>query len=880
MKKIIQFLILPILVLVYSKDLWAQDPQKPAPTFRDYVYDWAYGRGGDKLDLDQSSSLALADFISSQDQAHYEKLKFIFQTEFNAGARSLDAFNKVIQQLKQEASQATDWLEAAYARAKIKQKRLEQFKKHFQWAYETTKLNLSHPASTLIANFLTDLKEETLIASVIELIAAETRLKDGGTDHAVQSLISKLSKEIDGNPNPQALIAEFRRRAKTAKDLLTYQTWAYARGNQSPDFEAKGSLAVAEFMVQQSDDLIPALKNIFLLHAQMSGTADPGVLQLIGDLMAAAKKPGGLQTFIKKYEAIQAHFMWAIQYMAYTQTKIFPKDLARPLAFFLAEAPPQNVEILKKIIPNLFLSRGQGSFASIQAELTPLINNVEALRAAFGRSEEELKKAQHRGRIYYWAYNSGGTNLDLEQKEAILLTDFLANQDEVLLPLYFEIFNLTSGKNNQSLALRSLKQLQQIVDELKSLNSREDLEKYKNFLAARKNLTLWLGSTGLSQFSQGQTLPLADALLKMPEEIAKPIKEILLQRLKEQKSEILLGLIRALISNDPQRIQTFTNYPRWTAGANGFAVCEMHNVIDSNIQFTTSIDACLAHLPYEYKKNKQGLCLQIAPDVAPIKNVDAIYCENPIALDIQNAIHTFDRPLHLYHYVDASRLKIDPRENLDIQDQRIKNHHIEWTQYFWSTERQNQSTNSGLYTAIDPAIARADYGRNRPILYRVEVAVGYRYLHYNEIKADMSQPTREFLKSRKCPLNDLSYLFKRDAALSVDCLRILYEVVRDMNLVAMSYNWGAADIPNCNGRDKRAFIIYNANILTSDRIRIYHSEEVPKATADLQEAQNIQRLMREIGAYPIWYQPKYSVENASDQEHMVWKKRHLFNCQQ
>lgn len=481
--------------------------------------------------------------------------------------------------------------------------------------------------------------------------------------------------------------------------------------------------------------------------------------------------------------------------------------------------------------------------------------------------------------VYDWAHNNGDSRLNLAMNEALVIADYLAEQDEANLPKYYEIFNFTSGTNPQSLRLRSLSQIKKIIEELKDYKTPSELDKYRTILNERAILLNWIKINGIAKYSQNQSLDLAEELLKFPPEKMSAIQNLFIQKLSEQSVASIHGLTQALVKNDQKNIQIFTNYNQWIAGSNGLAACEVRNAIDSNFRSMTSIDNCLSLPQTEYKRNSQEECWEVATHIAPIRQVDSILCDNPIAKEIRNAVHSFDRPLHLYHYVDSGRMYIGQQEKIDLQDSRIKNHHIEWTQYFWNTARQNQSQNSGLYTAIDPAIARMSYGTGRPLLYRIEVEVGHKYLHYNEIANAISQRSQDYLEKRKCRITGLSYLFNRNQALNIECLKVLYEVVRELNIVAMSYNWGSNEIPGCLGRDMRAFIIYSPSILSSKYVRIFNSEELPTDPKDLEEVQNIQRLLRETKVDPFWSYT-LSIKNVSDQSHLEWKKKYLFNCKE
>jgi hypothetical protein len=223
--------------------------------------------------------------------------------------------------------------------------------------------------------------------------------------------------------------------------------------------------------------------------------------------------------------------------------------------------------------------------------------------------------------------------------------------------------------------------------------------------------------------------------------------------------------------------------------------------------------------------------------------------------ELKSRIHKVSTPFYTYHWQRLSPGQTDPSQlsQAQLYKEIVRAIGLQKQQYV-----KGGGYDGGYYVALDPVASRTFGGTPGATdwsLTRIEVPVGFRYLDIAQTVDIMEFPdaaSTEFanhaLKALKpyCPFLEMTdflnggkgaFVEPRDTEQS--CLKVLDQIVRELNVDGLFYSYGQTPIFGCDNSHKGALVFTRADWLQPNQILSF----TRLTTGNIQERQYIQSFL-------------------------------------
>ena len=646
-------------------------------------------------------------------------------------------------------------------------------------------------------------------------------------------------------------------------DIKQYQAqyaaiekWAYNDHDVNlPDHTL--SAQAAEYLMKIPSVLRDSAKEAFALEIQKNGSDQSGVNASLTAVGKAIGATDGLDA-LKKNDAIE---VWARDDLG-VQDATARKQVADYLLKVSAAQLKSSQDVLKiEVTKNGVDPKGVNQ---------SLIELTQALGKPTGLDDIKQYQAQYTA-IEKWAYNDSKVNLpdrELSKQVAEYLMKLIPSQRAAAQQFFAaEIGEYGANQNGVN---QSLTDLAHVYSKLGGLVSHEEYRKLVD------------SDGGLALIAPSKRALLAK-LMDLPHE--KALQAVTaLKHIKSSGNAVqLASVVASFVSGAPSSPAGNSSYLDWVLSGSAPKTvigCTQLDLLDDSKKQTVPLARCIDALSTYANKNDQGQCGLYTNEKIFIQLTLSQRCDNPLIQDLQSVVKTDTAPVHLYHYVTADRLGIAAGEKVNPSDPRVASHAAQWSDYFWNQDRYGKGENSGLYMATDPVQTREGYGKDRPVLYDIELPAGSKSLKIDALPDHFSDTSQAYVRNKGCDASSPEELFNRNANLSKACLGVLHDVVRQLGITDLTYKWqNPTDIPGCGDRSSDAHILVGVSQLKPSQIQIFTPDQYPTNPAAAAEAENIQQLFKETGSGGLALWPASSKEpSPSEFEH--WKGAYIIGCEE
>ena len=418
--------------------------------------------------------------------------------------------------------------------------------------------------------------------------------------------------------------------------------WAYNNTHGRLDLEEDASQAVADFLVRVPDAQLDDLKKAIAALVAARGKNLDTVQKIISDVTQAQKTAGGVQALLARQQAHDSQsdyyaklYDWA--YNNHNGRLNLDDDVARVVADFLVKYPEDKVDDLKKAIAALLPNRGTDQ-AAVQALLRDVWSAEKVpngLQSLTAKAANDTQLLTLNTELYKWAYNRAGGGLDLDEKPAQDVADFImrypvASREDIKKTLSM-LVDIHGGE---------LAQVTAILSELRTaLQTPEGFKAYQTQLADGPGRKVILDKWALNSMhlAPEDATALVTAMIGLSADQSFALKRVI-DDAKRQDEDGFKAALHAKIAAGPLDVLRFGDYTDWAvtsdaAGGKIASGCASRNRVDASYSQALPSQTCVDQLGIRYLWVDTALknCGMFTNDFVFVQDAKADQCDSHLS---------------------------------------------------------------------------------------------------------------------------------------------------------------------------------------------------------------------------------------------------------
>lgn len=198
---------------------------------------------------------------------------------------------------------------------------------------------------------------------------------------------------------------------------------------------------------------------------------------------------------------------------------------------------------------------------------------------------------------------------------------------------------------------------------------------------------------------------------------------------------------------------------------------------------------------------------------------------------IKPFVHRSKKSIDTYHYVKGSELGFPEAEKIDFDSDKVKNHHLQWGNYYWNLSQPLSGHTKGLYLAADPVASYSFGGDDKNwVLYRMTLPKDLLMFDLagmtrtsDNATYQLPKEVRSLLEKAGCDELKTRTLFRNNISLA--CRKIALKVMKALGVDVIYYDWVGIKFPGMMDGNDGSFILIHPEGVSPESIAVFTREK-------------------------------------------------------